>query len=264
MQEPQAQISQNSSAGSTPGTTGNANASQPAGQATTQAAPQAAAGALAGAQAQARPDTAAAGQINARSAQPLLSLNGLDPQTHALVRQQLEVLANQSFAWRGEVWPDAPMNWEISRREAWQELDGTDHPEHWATRLTLNLPQLGEVQARITLAGDQLVMHLVSPQSHGLLSDHTEELRARYRAQGLQLSQLSVAAFDTTGQAQTGSQGQKAETGTSTITESGSQNSHAQAEPLQPTQSAQAAKSLTTDTAMPDSVGAEPPMSDAS
>jgi flagellar hook-length control protein FliK len=131
------------------------------------------------------------------SSQTSLSLNQLDPQTHTLVRQQLDVLANQSFAWRGELWPNAPMDWEVARRDAWKELDGTEHPEHWATRLTLNLPSLGQVQARITLANNQLVMHLVSPDAHGLLSERAEELRARYRSQGLQLSQLSVAAFDT-------------------------------------------------------------------
>ena len=136
------------------------------------------------------------GAAAARSAQPALTLNGLDPQTHSLVRQQLDVLANQSFAWRGEVWPDTPMDWEIYRRDGWKELDGTEHPEHWATRLSLTLPTLGQVQARITLAGDQLVMHLVSPESHQLLNERAQDLRARYRTQGLQLSQLSVSASD--------------------------------------------------------------------
>lgn len=204
-QEPQAQITQNQNTASTSGTantSANPSGSNPAtGQAANaagaqnpgaQAATQAGSAALANA---ATSSTAAA----ARGAQPTLTLNGLDPQTHTLVRQQLDVLANQTFSWRGEVWPDAPMDWEIARREAWKELDGTEHPEHWATRLTLTLPNLGEVQARLTLAGDQLVMHLVSPESYGLLSQHTEELRARYRAQGLQLSQLSVAAFDNVG-----------------------------------------------------------------
>ncbi|MFW7342497.1 flagellar hook-length control protein FliK [Pollutimonas sp. H1-120] len=124
---------------------------------------------------------------------PALLASGMDPQTHLLVRQQLEVLANQTFAWRGEAWPDAPMEWEISRRDA-QGDDASPQTEHWATRINIHLPELGKVQAQLTLAGRQLVMHLVAPDSAGLLGRHTEALRGRYSAQGLQLSQLSIAS----------------------------------------------------------------------
>jgi hypothetical protein len=117
----------------------------------------------------------------------------MDPQTHLLVRQQLEVLANQTFAWRGEAWPDAPMEWEISRRDA-QEDGESPRTEHWATRINIHLPALGQVRAQLTLAGQQLVMHLVAPDSAELLGQHTESLRGRYSAQGLQLSQLSIAS----------------------------------------------------------------------
>ncbi|MDS1141144.1 flagellar hook-length control protein FliK [Pusillimonas sp. SM2304] len=118
---------------------------------------------------------------------------GLDPQTHVLVRQQLEVLANQTFAWRGEAWPEAPMEWEVTRHEA---ALGTDVADHWATRINVHLPTLGHVQARLTLSGQQLVMHLIAPDAADLLDQHAEALRGRYSAQGLQLSQLSIAPED--------------------------------------------------------------------
>ncbi|HWL28189.1 MAG TPA: flagellar hook-length control protein FliK, partial [Burkholderiaceae bacterium] len=130
---------------------------------------------------------------------------GLDPQAQLLVRQQLDVLANQSFTWRGEAWPDAPMDWEISRREASsQDADASSQTDHWATRISIQLPQLGTVHARLTLAGQQLVMHLVAPESAPLLAEHTETLRARYSSQGFQLSQISVAAADGESSAATG------------------------------------------------------------
>ena len=49
---------------------------------------------------------------------PTVSLqqSGIDPSTQQLVRQQLEVLANQMFNWRGEAWHGVPMEWEIERR----------------------------------------------------------------------------------------------------------------------------------------------------
>ncbi|PLC47986.1 flagellar hook-length control protein FliK [Pollutimonas subterranea] len=123
-----------------------------------------------------------------------LPVPGLDPQTHQIVRQQLEVLANQTFAWRGEAWPDAPMEWEINRREP--SRDDTllsPEAEHWATRINIQLPVLGNVQARLTLAGQQVVMQLIAPESSTLLKEHAEALRERYSAIGMQLSQIAVA-----------------------------------------------------------------------
>lgn len=140
-------------------------------------------------------NTSAAGAGAASSPAPApASIPGLDPQTHQLVRQQLEVLANQTFAWRGEAWPEAPIEWEISRREPSREE--TDLPlevDHWATRINIQLPVLGNVQARLTLAGQQVVMQLIAPESSTLLSQHTEALRNRFSAMGMQLSQFSVA-----------------------------------------------------------------------
>lgn len=119
------------------------------------------------------------------------ALLGLDPSTHALVRQQLETLANQAFAWQGEPWPGAEMEWEVQRRHP--DAHEGEQAENWATRLNLSLPGLGEVQARLSLAGNQLVMHLVSPDGASLMADHTESLRNRLAAQGLQLSHFTIS-----------------------------------------------------------------------
>src|SRR5690606_17993191 len=119
------------------------------------------------------------------------SLLGLDPSTHALVRQQLETLANQAFSWQGEAWPGADLDWEVQRREP-QEND-PDQLDTWATRLKLTLPGLGEIQARLSLAGGQLIMHVVAPQGADVMADHTALLRERLSLQGLQLSQLTIS-----------------------------------------------------------------------
>ncbi len=115
-----------------------------------------------------------------------------------LVRQQLEVLANQAFIWQGEAWPGADMQWEVRRRPQDGEEDRDFQEDHWSTRLNLHLPSLGDVQARLSLSGDQLVMRLVAPQSAERLGQAIEPLRARLLAQGLQASQLSVLARDDT------------------------------------------------------------------
>lgn len=118
------------------------------------------------------------------------ALAGMHPETHLLVRQQLEVLANQVFAWRGEAWPDAGMQWEVSRRD--EEQDAGPAAAHWATRLRLSLPSLGEVEARLSLHDKQVVMQIVAPQSAHTLAQHDRTLRTGFQEAGLTLSQLSI------------------------------------------------------------------------
>lgn len=125
------------------------------------------------------------------SAQLAGALLGLDPSTHMLVRQQLEALANQAFAWQGEAWPGGEMEWEVQRREP---QGGGEEAESWSTRLRLNLPGLGEVSARLSLSNSRLVMHLAAPDSAKLIADHTALLHERLSAHGLQLNQLTISA----------------------------------------------------------------------
>lgn len=142
--------------------------------------------------------TAQAGTSHAASQapQPGTPIPGIDPQAQLLVRQQLEVLANQGFVWQGEAWPGADMHWEVRRRQPDDGQTPAASEEHWATRLNLQLPTLGQVEARLSLSGDQLVMRLTAPQSADRLNQSIEPLRSRLLAQGLQASQLSVRDRD--------------------------------------------------------------------
>ncbi len=122
------------------------------------------------------------------------ALAGLHPDTHLLVRQQLEVLANQTIVWRGEAWPDAPMQWEVQRDGHSAGQESSEQTQQWATRLTLNLPNLGEVQARIHLNGQQLAMQLVAPDSARTLDESRDGLRSQLLATGLLINSLSIHA----------------------------------------------------------------------
>lgn len=133
-------------------------------------------------------------QTAQQSAQLAGALLGMDPATHSLVRQQLETLANQAFAWQGEAWPGGDLEWEVQRREA---QAGQEETDSWSTKLKLRLPGLGEIEARLSLSDTQLVMHLSAPDSAGLMADHTGMLRERLGLHGLQLSQLTISRDDT-------------------------------------------------------------------
>ncbi|WP_195846313.1 flagellar hook-length control protein FliK, partial [Bordetella pertussis] len=70
-----------------------------------------------------------------------------------------------------------------------QQLD-----THWATRLKLNLPRLGTVEARLNLAANQLVLHVVAPDSAAEIGAAADALRQQLSAAGLTLTNLSVDA----------------------------------------------------------------------
>jgi len=121
---------------------------------------------------------------------PLASIH---PDATLLVRQQLDVLANQAVTWQGQAWPGTEMEWEVARDRTATGPEGDD--THWATRIKIDLPRLGLVEARLNLAGNQLVLHLVAPRSSAELSRHGDLLRRRLDAAGLTLSQLNVDAL---------------------------------------------------------------------
>jgi len=130
----------------------------------------------------------------AQTPSPGAPVPGIHQDLNTLVRQQLDVLANQTIAWQGEAWPGTPMEWEVQR-----DPYGGD-PESaapaWATRLKLDLPRLGLVDARLNLSGDQLVLQVVAPLAAGEISTSSDELRARLLAAGLTLSHLAVHVAD--------------------------------------------------------------------
>jgi len=190
--EPQGRLggpaaSANAPAGSAPHAAGTPGGAQPA---VPQSAAQAGAPASEGA-VETRSASGTAGQPGHAS-----PLAGLHPETHLVVRQQLEVLASQAFGWRGEAWPDAPLDWEVSRRDEQGAPD--EAGAHWATRLRLVLPALGEVEARLSLHDKQVVMRLVAPQSAQTLKRHDQALRADFQEAGLTLSQLSIKTEEET------------------------------------------------------------------
>lgn len=128
-----------------------------------------------------------------------LQQQGIEPTAQALVRQQLETLANQHLMWRGEAWPGVPMEWEIQRKpdeeQSKQELAQTDQAP-WQTRIALELPHLGKVEARVFLEETSLRVQVVAPSSADHIQEHLSPLAERLSALGLRLDQLIVRRTD--------------------------------------------------------------------
>lgn len=121
-------------------------------------------------------------------------ISGIHQDLTVLVRQQLDVLANQTVSWQGEAWPGTPMEWEVERDPYGGDPDSA--VSTWATRLKLDLPRLGLVDARLNLAGDQIVLQLIAPHSAAEINDSSDTLRSRLLAAGLTLSNLTVSVVE--------------------------------------------------------------------
>jgi hypothetical protein len=129
----------------------------------------------------------------ARSAPAFL---GIHQDAVALVRQQLEVLAQSVFRWSGEAWPSVPMEWEIQADERQSNTTDEATPQTWSTRLTLTLPNLRDIDVRISLSGYALQVRLAASEdaTRMRLGQARAGLPARLSAHGLDLTGLQIGS----------------------------------------------------------------------
>lgn len=116
------------------------------------------------------------------------------PQAQPVVQQQLEALATQNFVWQGQVWPGQQMRWEIEEDADEPHQDGEDSAQDWRTSLSLQLPGLGSVDARIQLHNDQLVLSISSDNDRTcyLMQTEADTLRSQMTDAGLTLTSINV------------------------------------------------------------------------
>jgi len=114
-----------------------------------------------------------------------------------LVAQQLAAVENQTITWSGQIWPGQQARLEIqpdpphSRRGSGEGDDATGadgQPLVWITRLTLDLPQLGHVEALVALRGQHVALSLTadSPRGAARLSAFQPGFENALQARGLQ------------------------------------------------------------------------------
>lgn len=112
----------------------------------------------------------------------------------ALVRNQLETLESRQLTWLGEIWPGQPMRWQI---EADDSRDGGENDARpgWNTRLSLALPQLGEVDADIAIGalGVRLNLKARTPHVAGLMRESAPGLVQALTAAGMAPVQIKVS-----------------------------------------------------------------------
>jgi hypothetical protein len=123
-----------------------------------------------------------------------------DPDTAQLINLQLNAHEQGKVAWQGQLWPGRDMHWEVERDAHGRQDSGTDDGDGagegtaWQSSLRLRFGALGEVAARVVLAGDQLHIRLDAPDAgiQGLLDGHRARLAQALDAAGTPLATLAI------------------------------------------------------------------------
>jgi hypothetical protein len=110
-----------------------------------------------------------------------------DGRTLPFVKEQLQILNTGRFSWRGEAWPGQGMEIEVTGLE-----EATGEPVE--ATIALELPRLGAVEARLSLAPDGVSLELICARQGGaaLLREAGEGLRLALSSSGLHLRRLAA------------------------------------------------------------------------
>lgn len=111
----------------------------------------------------------------------------------APLRGQLELLDGRALTVALPAWEGRDFHWQLPERE---DLPGGAEPPVWSTRLAVELPNLGAVQAhlRLTAQGLALAVSTDSEVSRQRLAQAQAALQQSLRDAGLNLIQLTLGA----------------------------------------------------------------------
>ena len=145
----------------------------------------------------AEPGAALAALSAAETAPKDLAARAMDPRTVPLVQQQLAALDNAKVMLQLEVWPQQWMRWEIEEQSGGARREA-DAPPSWSTLLRLELPQLGELRAALTLSGSELRIRLdaASAASAERLRAHRGSLQAALTGAGVAPAGIAITHYE--------------------------------------------------------------------
>lgn len=117
-----------------------------------------------------------------------------------LVQQQLQTLDTRQLVWQGQVWPGQAMEWRVDERGARDGGAGEVEVPHWQTSLRLQLPRLGDVQARLAFTPQGLRIDLKASDAGTAetMRGAQDKLRKSMEASGLNVMAMSVERHEKT------------------------------------------------------------------
>lgn len=116
----------------------------------------------------------------------------LSPAVATLVDRQLQFVGSNQIQWAGSLWPGQRMEWTVEEETAGGGREGEDETA-WSSRLKLDLPRVGTIEAVLRLTGSAVRISLVvPPEQRQDIADALPELREALEARGLQLQGAEV------------------------------------------------------------------------
>jgi hypothetical protein len=117
------------------------------------------------------------------------------PELGTLVQRQLNTLESQQVPLQGFAWPGQPMQMLIEQEKTEErQAHGESDAQAWSTQLSLNLPVLGGLSARLRMVGKAVQVSFVTEEqeTEGLIQKNSKRLEDGLAAAGLSLATLSV------------------------------------------------------------------------
>jgi hypothetical protein len=121
----------------------------------------------------------------------------VDPASASLVQQQLATLDAGSAGWTGLVLPGMPARIAVQERPrpSGEETDATpEAAADWSTTVSVTLPRLGTIDARLLLRGDRVMLSVAAGEGSGAdeLAGARQQLLDALAAAGLRVDALQV------------------------------------------------------------------------
>jgi hypothetical protein len=127
--------------------------------------------------------------------------NQLNFNATQILPQQLAILETHRLAWHGEVWPGQKMDWDIYQNKEHTPKSPTEqqaeNQENIASDLTLHLPNLGKITAKISLSEGHVRIRLLAEEAPTLhvLKTQSRSLVDAIEKNGQSLDALLVSSY---------------------------------------------------------------------
>ncbi len=124
---------------------------------------------------------------------PITDLS-IPSQAVSLVSQQLSTLETGHIAWRGTVWENQLMDWDIHEEKKNNKENEPEYLVSWDSQLRLSLPNLGEVFIKISLTNHDANIRIDALQSETtcLLENNKCPLARNMHASGVNVQSIKI------------------------------------------------------------------------
>jgi flagellar hook-length control protein FliK len=119
---------------------------------------------------------------------------------HTLVQQQLNALETRQVLWQGQVWQGQEMRWEVGEESPQRNAQGVEEGQ-WITQISLDLPNLGDVSARLSFNGNalNLTFGAANAQTRDKLGNASSQLIAALSERGIPVTHTQIVQNELAG-----------------------------------------------------------------